>query len=293
MKPVPPKNGEKEVAGRMGTFAGVFTPSILTILGIILFLRLGYVVGSAGLWRALVIIGLTFIVRSDFYAVEIVVIHLDAEPCKAIIRVFKSAVQAFDQADIEAAIAGHSGGLVPVFKLQRAAIGFLDRDVIILYVGPIGVPVEALLSRVAVDIAIAFIDPVLIRAEIIEEDRRRPPIEYQVIEVAVSGLAPARVADLAASFQEAVVDCLVGKSFLCLRHTGLNTLCVGGGVAANRRLRERLEARAHEEGVRLHVAPPQLCTDNAAMAAIAVERFRAGEFADLDLDAYPGVIRRT
>ena len=47
----------KENSG-MGTFAGVFTPSILTILGIILFLRLGYVVGSSGLWQALIIIGL-------------------------------------------------------------------------------------------------------------------------------------------------------------------------------------------------------------------------------------------
>jgi amino acid transporter len=50
--------GDNKKISKMGTFAGVFTPSILTILGIILFLRLGYVVGSAGLWRALIIIGL-------------------------------------------------------------------------------------------------------------------------------------------------------------------------------------------------------------------------------------------
>lgn len=56
--PVTRKSGPKEQEKGMGTFAGVFTPSILTILGIILFIRLGYVVGSAGLWRALVIIGL-------------------------------------------------------------------------------------------------------------------------------------------------------------------------------------------------------------------------------------------
>ena len=49
---------EKPIGGQLGTFAGVFTPSILTILGIILFLRLGYVVGSAGLGRTLVIIAL-------------------------------------------------------------------------------------------------------------------------------------------------------------------------------------------------------------------------------------------
>ena len=53
-----PDNTTAAPAGRLGTFAGVFTPSILTILGIILFLRLGYVVGSAGLARGLVIIAL-------------------------------------------------------------------------------------------------------------------------------------------------------------------------------------------------------------------------------------------
>ncbi|MBN2216503.1 MAG: tRNA (adenosine(37)-N6)-threonylcarbamoyltransferase complex transferase subunit TsaD [Pirellulales bacterium] len=104
-------------------------------------------------------------------------------------------------------------------------------------------------------------------------------------------LDPRQVADLAASFQEAVVDCLVAKAFLCLRRTGLATLCVGGGVAANGRLRERLEAESRSRGVRLHVAPPRLCTDNAAMAAIAVERFRAGRFENLDLDVFPGVVR--
>lgn len=58
MRTLPQGNEKNAAAAGMGTFAGVFTPSILTILGIILFLRLGYVVGSAGLWRALVIIGL-------------------------------------------------------------------------------------------------------------------------------------------------------------------------------------------------------------------------------------------
>ena len=47
-------------AGGLGTFGGVFTPSVLTILGIILFLRLGYVVGNAGLFKALIIIGIAF-----------------------------------------------------------------------------------------------------------------------------------------------------------------------------------------------------------------------------------------
>jgi N6-L-threonylcarbamoyladenine synthase len=99
------------------------------------------------------------------------------------------------------------------------------------------------------------------------------------------------VADLAASFQEAVVDCLVGKAMLALRKTGLQTLCVGGGVAANARLRERLTAAAADAGALLHIAPLRLCTDNAVMGAIAVERLRAGLVESLDLDAQPGPLR--
>jgi N6-L-threonylcarbamoyladenine synthase len=106
-------------------------------------------------------------------------------------------------------------------------------------------------------------------------------------------LPPRQVADLAASFQEAVVDCLVGKALAALRRTGRSTLCVGGGVAANARLRQRLEEEAARRRVKLHVAPLALCTDNAVMGAIAVERFRAGLFEELDLDVYPGVVRKT
>jgi tRNA N6-adenosine threonylcarbamoyltransferase len=105
-------------------------------------------------------------------------------------------------------------------------------------------------------------------------------------------LAPSEVADLAASFQEAVVDCLVGKAILAMKLTGLKTLSVGGGVAANARLRRRLEEQSAEEGIRLHVAPLALCTDNAVMGAIAVERYRAGKFERLDLDVQPGVVRK-
>jgi N6-L-threonylcarbamoyladenine synthase len=101
-------------------------------------------------------------------------------------------------------------------------------------------------------------------------------------------LAPCSVADVAASFQEAVIDCLVGKAELALERTGYRTLCVGGGVAANSRFRERLEKSAAELGYELHVPPLSLCTDNAVMGAIAVERLRAGKLADLSLDVFPG-----
>ena len=99
------------------------------------------------------------------------------------------------------------------------------------------------------------------------------------------------VADLAASFQAAVIDCLVGKAELALEQTGYRTLCVGGGVAANRRFRERLEASAAEHGYELHIPPLALCTDNAVMGAIAVERLQAGKVEDLSLDVYPGLER--
>ncbi|GAB4136258.1 tRNA (adenosine(37)-N6)-threonylcarbamoyltransferase complex transferase subunit TsaD [Thermopirellula anaerolimosa] len=104
-------------------------------------------------------------------------------------------------------------------------------------------------------------------------------------------LSEKQVADLAASFQEAVVDCLVTKTMRAVAGAGVHKLCVGGGVAANARLRERLETAARDAGVRLYVAPLRLCTDNAVMGAIALEKWRAKRFDDLDLDIAPGVVR--
>jgi N6-L-threonylcarbamoyladenine synthase len=96
--------------------------------------------------------------------------------------------------------------------------------------------------------------------------------------------------DLAASFQQAVVDVLVAKCRQALRRTGLKRLAVGGGVAANGKLRAALEAMAREEGVELFIPPLSLCTDNAAMAAQAVEKWRLRDFAPLDLDATPTAV---
>ncbi len=104
-------------------------------------------------------------------------------------------------------------------------------------------------------------------------------------------LSPAAVADIAASFQEAVVDCLVGKTELALERTGLQTLCVGGGVAANARFRDRLREMTQRRQVTLEIAPPALCTDNAVMGAIAFEKLRAGQAEALDLDVMPGLVR--
>jgi N6-L-threonylcarbamoyladenine synthase len=94
-------------------------------------------------------------------------------------------------------------------------------------------------------------------------------------------------ADLAASFQAAVVDVMTAKCRQALVKTGHKRLAVGGGVAANRCLRDKLEKMAQAEHVELFIPPLQFCTDNAAMAAVAVEKWRQGQFAPLDLDAVP------
>jgi len=94
-------------------------------------------------------------------------------------------------------------------------------------------------------------------------------------------------ADVAASFQQAVIDVLVEKSRQALRRTGLRRLAVGGGVAANKPFRAALERMAEAEGAELFIPPSALCTDNAAMAAQAVEKWRRQMWAPLDLDARP------
>lgn len=100
-------------------------------------------------------------------------------------------------------------------------------------------------------------------------------------------LSEQEIADLAASFQEAAVDVLVGKAVQALQQTGMSTLCIGGGVAANARFREKMTQAAKKHGFCLHIAPLHLCTDNAVMGAIAMERYKAGLFESLDLEAFP------
>ena len=104
-------------------------------------------------------------------------------------------------------------------------------------------------------------------------------------------LTDQRIADLAASFQAAVVDVLVGKCDQALRRTGRRRLLVGGGVAANSILRQRLHELAERERVELVIAPREYCTDNAAMGAIGWELWDRGLFAPLDVDVMPGLVR--
>ncbi len=106
-----------------------------------------------------------------------------------------------------------------------------------------------------------------------------------------AALDPQLVADMAASFQAAIIDCLAGKALLALERTGFNRLCIGGGVAANRPFRERMEQLAAERGFELFIPPLSLCTDNAVMGAIALEKLKAGQTASLDLDISAGLER--
>ena len=100
---------------------------------------------------------------------------------------------------------------------------------------------------------------------------------------------PVPVADVAASFQEAVVDVLTRKAVLACREQGVEDLLLGGGVAANSRLRALAEQRCTEAGIRLRAPRPGLCTDNgamvAALGALMVARGRAPSPLDLPADS--------
>ncbi|MFC2997965.1 tRNA (adenosine(37)-N6)-threonylcarbamoyltransferase complex transferase subunit TsaD [Acinetobacter sichuanensis] len=131
------------------------------------------------------------------------------------------------------------------------------------------------------------------------------PMLHQGLEFSFSGLKTAvsvqlkkleteleqgenRDADIAASFQEALVDTLVKKSVKALKQTGLKTLVIAGGVSANKRLRERLEADLAKIKATVYYAEPALCTDNGAMIAFAgYQRLKAGQKDGLSVTTTP------
>lgn len=98
------------------------------------------------------------------------------------------------------------------------------------------------------------------------------------------------IENVAASFQQAVIDVLVVKSFRLLNELKYKTLVLSGGVAANSGLREALQKRANEEGVTLYFPPVSLCTDNAAMIGCAgYYDYLAGKRSELDLKVFPNL----
>jgi N6-L-threonylcarbamoyladenine synthase len=99
------------------------------------------------------------------------------------------------------------------------------------------------------------------------------------------------LADLAASFQLAVVETILAKVDLALARTKCRVLAVGGGVTANTALREALERLGRKRRVDVLIPPRALCTDNAAMGGIAWERLERGEDDGLELDVRPGTDR--
>ncbi len=101
-------------------------------------------------------------------------------------------------------------------------------------------------------------------------------------------LNPETSADIAACFEDAVVDTLAIKCRRAIQQTGFKELVIAGGVSANKKLRKKLGDMAKKEGAKLFYARPQFCTDNGAMIAYAgTQRLMAGERSPLAITAQP------
>jgi len=100
------------------------------------------------------------------------------------------------------------------------------------------------------------------------------------------GLISDQMHHIAASFQEAVVDVLVAKTIRAALKKNVGTIVLAGGVASNTRLRTRLKEMAEEEGLKVYIPSPILCTDNAAMIAVVGDYYlKRGVRSSMDLNA--------
>jgi N6-L-threonylcarbamoyladenine synthase len=107
-------------------------------------------------------------------------------------------------------------------------------------------------------------------------------------EIQAADYDPRFVADVAASFQEAVVEVLVRKTCMAAEKTGAQSIIMGGGVACNSLLRKRMAVEGGAIGVRVILTPPHLCRDNGVMVAgLAYHLCRAGQLAPLSVEAAP------
>lgn len=111
-------------------------------------------------------------------------------------------------------------------------------------------------------------------------------LRYYLRDLTQAGNGRPPVEDLAASYQEAIIDVLVEKALRGVKRYHAQGLAIVGGVAANSRLREKLKERTALSGISLVLPPASLCTDNAVMiAAAGWEQYRLGRFASWDMDA--------
>jgi N6-L-threonylcarbamoyladenine synthase len=131
----------------------------------------------------------------------------------------------------------------------------------------------------------------------------RPMLRSRTLDFSFSGLKTAVInmfkdrlahhealplADIAASFQEAIVDVLVAKTLRAADERGVRAVSVTGGVSANSRLREVFSETCQQKGIAVYFPKLSLCTDNAAMVAAAgYARLQRGEFSDLRLNVFP------
>ncbi len=170
--------------------------------------------------------------------------------------------------------------------LDDAAGEALDKAAHLLGLGYPGGP--------AIDAAAAEGDPAAVRFP-------RPVADRHGLDFSFSGLKTAlavhlrrhgaprttqETSDLSASYLEAVVDVLVHKTLLAVELAGVRTVALTGGVAANRRLRERMAQECRARDLRVVIPPRELCTDNAAMvAALGEEMFEEGADRGMACDA--------
>ena len=114
-----------------------------------------------------------------------------------------------------------------------------------------------------------------IKTAVLNHVKSRPPVEISE-----------QMNNIAASFQEAVVDVLVAKTIKAALKNDIKTIVLAGGVASNTRLRTQLRNKAEENGLRVFIPSPVLCTDNAAMIAVVGDYLlRQGVASSLDLNA--------